>query len=194
MVWKSGVTLSAGLSFTQLGEKFDYFDPNAQQTILNLIPVDTIFGPPPANNITIIWDTLSIEYIGERTVVQHNKYRFLDIPLTVGYEIESEKFILNINAGVMINLLFTQRGKILSPDEDVVYLQDGMENSYDAYRTNAGFSLIGSLGMAYKLEPDIHLLLEPHVRYNIKSLDNGANPVEHRMALTGLRFGIRKIL
>ena len=163
----NGLTGTSGLSFDRFHERFDYFDPNQVRTTITNVIVDTIYNN---GNITYVWDTLSIQTRGERTVKHSNALTFISIPVTVGYTWQMEKFNLGVQGGLAFNLLFTKGGRIVQPDGQVGSLNGDGHKS--VYKTQAGVSLLSSVVLEYKLQNDLSVFVEPRFAYQLSNLTN----------------------
>lgn len=121
----------------------------------------------------------------------YNQYNYLDLPITIGFEKDLKDFILSLNGGIGLNLWSSQSGKIYKEDIKNVYdLKNGEEAGVSFFRKNAGFSLITSVGLNYKYNERILLLLEPSMRYYLHSLSNTENPISQKYVFIGLNIGL----
>ena len=181
-VFASGASLRAGVEYTQINELFSYNNPDATRINVEYI-VDSLGN--------VLWaDTSYVS--GTHIVMTHNRYRILDIPVAIGYELELANFVLSIHGGAHFNLLFRQKGDFLSPDgNEPVDFSSSNANAYDAFRNNIGVSLAGSFGLNYKLNSHTLLLFEPHFRYFLKPFTNDNYVVSQRYFNTGMTLGLR---
>jgi len=121
----------------------------------------------------------------------YNQYNYLDLPITIGFEKDLKDFILSLNGGIGLNLWSSQSGKIYKEDIKNVYdLKNGGEAGVSFFRKNAGLSLITSVGLNYKYNERILLLLEPSMRYYLHSLSNTENPISQKYVFIGLNIGL----
>lgn len=177
VVTNSGLAFRTGLTYAQITERFKYENLLAERII-----IENIYD---SNDNIIGTDTL-IEQ-GKRVIEHSNHYNMFDIPLIVGYELESEKLVFNVNAGAYINLLFTQNGRILSSNFEPIDI-----NNKTMFRKNLGISYFASMGFNYKFTRDLHLIIEPQLRYYPKSFTRDNYEISQKYVnfgvFTGLRF------
>jgi len=179
-----GLALRTGLQYTQFNERFDYSENREEK-----ITITNVYGP---NGDFIRTDT-----IVEKSV-QHlqaaNRYRMLDIPILLGYELRRNKWTIAFNGGALINVLFSGNGQFLAPEDGqpVAFSSGSEDDSYQAMKTNIGLGWYAGIGLHYHLRHDLQLLLEPHLRYNPQSVTRGDFPLQQRYLGSGLSIGLRK--
>ncbi|NNF33557.1 MAG: hypothetical protein HKN68_05590 [Saprospiraceae bacterium] len=185
---RSGLGLKTGFNYSQINEKFEYLDPDAS-LIRTIITIDTlILGGVP----TVVKDTSTIRIPGSLDITSYNRYRFFDIPILATYEAPlNDKFYYSFNGGVLINVAFSQKGRFLDPAEMPVWFTSSDPEGYDAFKNSAGLSFFGSLGLHYKLNDHIDIILEPNFRFYAGSLTSEPYPLEQRWLTLGLSHGIR---
>ncbi|MEZ4983167.1 MAG: hypothetical protein R2769_16585 [Saprospiraceae bacterium] len=131
---------------------------------------------------------------GIRNVVWHNRLRFLDIPVQIGFEKKMDKWTVGIFGGANINLLFKNEGKIpfksLTP---VVFSSDrDVQNSYEYFAPTASVALNASLGLGYELADNVEWRIEPQFRYRLNSVSEV--DLDQKYWSLGLWTGIRYYL
>jgi len=138
---------------------------------------------------------------GTREVNIRNKYKMIDIPLVIGYEVPMKKFDLNVNGGIYMNLMSKQSGAFFSPVEDrVVYFTEGHPDDYDIFKNNVGLSIFMGLGFnfdltkAFNSKNRIQLLVEPHARFYPKSFALDNYILNQKYFSTGVMIGLRRDL
>lgn len=188
MIWQSGFAFRAGVHYAQINERFDYLNPKETQTTTVNVIVDTLINGP---DTTFVWDTLSITQTGTRIKKTYNYYRFVDIPLIVGYEMHFNDWTINLNGGVLINLVASQKGDFLDPIDRPVTFTTGAANGYKAFKGNAGLSVYASVGFLYQLNDRLQLMLEPHFRHYLASLSESSYLLQQRYNSTGILIGLR---
>lgn len=179
MRYESGLVLRAGISYSQINEIFEVTDGDATRTIITEIR--------DANGNVIGTET-TVEN-GELYKKIHNRLRFVDIPVMLGYEWTKKKLTFSANAGASFNLQFKQKGEFLSDQLDPVTFTTGAPNQYDYFKTKIGISYIGSIGMTYQLKNNLDLLVEPQIRYMPTTIGN--NNISQRYTDVGLYTGLR---
>lgn len=187
--FRGGLAVRSGLIYTDIVEKLQYRDENAQVTTVINVTLDTIYQK---GNIVYVWDTLSVTEYGNYNKVGYNRYRFYDIPLMVGYEIDRGNWVIQLNTGILFNVAASQRGDFLDPDHQLVNFDSNNNQSYHAFRSRVGSSLLMSLGFNYALRPKLHLLVEPQLRVWLQPLNIQSYPVDQKYVNLGLAMGIRQ--
>lgn len=187
--FQGGLALRTGVVFTDIVEKLRFKDPNAEVNRIIHLAIDTV---KIGNDIIIKYDTLSIVEYGTHEIVRYNNYRFYDIPLMLGYEFDAGRWIVHINTGLMVNVATARRGNMLDPTSNLVSIDSGDPDSYKAFRSKVGTSLLMSLGANYALTPKFHLLVEPQIRLWTRPVNLRDYPVDQKYRNFGLALGFRQ--
>jgi hypothetical protein len=176
-VFGNGMSIRTGINYSQINEKFTYVQGN-------LVQVTYIID---ANGDT----TGSYITTGTRYKTTHNKFRTIDVPLLIGYELGNGKFHANINAGVIINAYSWQKGEVLDASLKPVSITTGKANSPYQYKTNIGLGFMTGISAYYKLNEKIHILAEPYFRYSLSPMSKENLTFKQKYNTAGLRLGIR---
>jgi len=176
-VFNNSMSIRAGFNYSQINEKFSLVQGNVV-------------------HITYIIDnhgdtTGSFSTTGTRIKTTHNKYRSIDIPLTIGYELGNGRWHANINAGAMINLYSWQKGELLDTAFSPVSITTGKGAAPYQFKTNTGIGFLGGVSVYYRLSDNWHLLAEPWFRYNFSPMNKESSNLKQRYHTLGLRFGVR---
>ena len=187
-VFNNGMSVRSGVNYSQVNEKFIYFNPNEIKYV-TVITTRVVIRSP--GDTLFINDTLQYQQSGARTKTTYNRYRNIDIPLVIGYELGNGKIHANINAGVIINVYSWYKGDILDTTYQPVSITTGKGNKQYQYKNNIGVGFLGSISVYYKLNDQMHLVMEPYFRYNLSPMSNNNSNLQQRFHTTGLRAGIR---
>ena len=176
-VFNNSMSVRGGVNYSQINEKFNFNQGNIVQVtwILN------------ANGDTIGSYTTT----GTRYKTTINRYRSIDIPILIGYELGNGKLHANINAGPVINIYSWQKGDVLDASGNPVSITTGKSSSPYQFKTNAGIGFIGAVSVYYKLNDRLHLMAEPYFRYNLSSMNKESITLKQKYQTAGLRLGIR---
>lgn len=180
IVLSNGLTVRGGVSFSSNTERFDFVKET--QTIKK-----EIFN----NEGHLVRTEYTELVIMDKS---YNKYKYVDVPIMLGYEKDLKDFVLSLNGGIGINVSSSQSGKIYKDNKNKMTfytLEENGEENKPIFRKNAGLSLIGSVGLNYKYNERIMLLLEPSARYYVRSLSDPINPVSQNYLYLGLNIGLR---
>jgi hypothetical protein len=176
-VFNNSMSVRGGINYSQINEKFTYNQGNIVQVtyILN------------ANGDTVGSYTTT----GSRFKTTINRYRSIDIPLVVGYELGNGKLHANINAGAIVNIYSWQKGDVLDASGKPVNITTGKSSSPYQFKTNAGVGFIGAVSVYYKLNDKLHIMAEPYFRYNLSQMNKESITLKQKYQTVGLRLGIR---
>ncbi len=177
VVFGSGLTFRTGIQFSTNKERFDFVKETLKITVER---------KDPNGNVTT--------EIVEKVVMDktYNKYRFVDIPIMLGYEKDLNDFVLSLNTGIGFNISSSQSGKIYQSDLKSFYsLNQADEGNNAIYRNRAGISLLACIGLNYKLNQRTMLMLEPSVRYYLSSISDSNYPLQQKYFFGGVNVGLR---
>jgi hypothetical protein len=176
-VFNNSMSVRGGVNYSQINEKFTYNQGNIVQVtyILN------------ANGDTVGSYTTT----GSRYKTTINRYRSIDIPLVVGYEVGNGKLHANINAGAIVNIYSWQKGDVLDANGKPVSITTGKSSSPYQFKTNAGVGFVGAVSVYYKLNDRLHIMAEPYFRYNLSQMNKESITLKQKYHTAGLRLGIR---
>lgn len=185
VVFPWGGAVRSGLSFTHLNEELVYKNSRVRQTIIT-----EIYGP---NGEVIGTDTTNVT---DTTILKyHNRYRLLDIPLQLGYEVRYNKITVAANLGASLNVAFNQRGNYLGPQDLLPTRFDSDDpDTTPVYKTKVGLGFHASLGLHYQLNDRLDLMAEPYFRYYPKSFTRDDYPLNQKYVVAGVGFGLRVLL
>jgi hypothetical protein len=187
-VFNNGTSIRAGINYTQVNEKFIFFNPN-EIKFITVITTRVVIRAP--GDTIYINDTLQYQQSGTRIKTTINRYRNIDVPLVIGYELGNGKIHANINAGVIINVYSWYKGDVLDSLYQPVSITTGKSNSIYQFKNNIGVGFLGSVSLYYKMTDKIHLVLEPYFRYNLSPMSKQNLNLQQKYNVAGLRAGIR---
>jgi hypothetical protein len=176
-VFNNGVSIRTGINYSQINEKFTYNQGNIVQVVYIINATGDTIG--------------SYTTTGSRYKTTYNKFRTLDIPVVLGYEIGNGNFHTNINAGVIINAYSWQKGEVLDRNLQPVDITTGKSSSPYQFKTNIGVGFIGSVSLYYKMNEKLHLMAEPYFRYNLAPASKEIITFKQKYNTAGLRLGLR---
>jgi hypothetical protein len=176
-VFGNGMSIRTGINYSQINEKFTFVQGNLVQVtyIINAA------GDTTGSYITT----------GTRYKTTHNKFKTIDVPLLIGYEMGNGKFHANINAGIIVNAYSWQKGEVLDMSNNPVSITTGKTTSAYQFKTNIGLGFTAGASMYYKLNEKIHILAEPYFRYNLSPMSKEKLTLTQKYNTAGLRVGLR---
>lgn len=187
-VFSNAMSVRTGLNYSQVNEKFIYFNPN-EIKFVTVITTRVVIRSP--GDTLYISDTLQYQQSGTRTKTTNNRYRSIDVPLVIGYELGNGKVHANINAGLIINVYSWYKGDALDTLYQPVSITTGKGNPQYQFKNNIGIGFLGSASFYYKFTENMHLLIEPYFRYNLSPMSNNNSNLQQKFHTAGIRAGIR---
>ena len=177
-VFNNGMSLRTGVNYSQINEKFELKQGNVVQvTYIINAQGDT---------------TGSYTVTGTRYKTTYNRYRTVDVPLVVGYELGNGKLHANLNAGAIINVYSWQRGDVLDAAGNPVNITTGKNGSSPyGFKTNVGVGFTGAVSVYYKVTEKMHLMAEPYYRHNFSAMNKENLTLKQKYNTAGLRIGVR---
>lgn len=179
-VFNNGSSVRAGVNYSQINETLKVLQGGIIQVVYILNAQGDTIGSYTVN--------------GTRYQKIHNRYKSIDIPVQLGYEINtSEKVSVNISAGPVINVRSWQKGATIDTGGNVVSITTGKAKKGYEFKTNTGVGFIGSATVYYKLnDGKTSLFAEPYFRYNIAAMNDMQNStIKQKYNTAGLRLGLR---
>lgn len=181
--------LHTGFNYSQINEKFQYIDPESNQTRIITIK-DYVYENGKIVDSIVTEETVLVPGTSKMTV--YNKYRTFDIPILARYTIYANKYLsLSGLTGIYINLALKERGMILNPDSKPIDITAADDQDQTIFKTQLGISGYASLSMAYHLTPNIDFLLEPNVRIQTEAMNTNIHPIDQNFTTFGLSTGLR---
>jgi hypothetical protein len=179
------VLLKLGVQYSQINQKYVYRTENEVKTT-TVVTVRTIIRAP--GDTVIVHDTSTVQTIGFKNNTVYNRFRSIDIPVTVGYQFGDDDLKFGINAGVIFNVSSWYQGVILDSSLATVPLN---KTGNGVYKTNLGLGLYAGVSVTKKLGEDLHIFLEPYFRYNLSNMTNTGAAYNQKFSVGGLSVGLR---
>jgi len=176
-VFNNGMSFRTGINYSQINEKFKFAEGNIIQVVYIV----------NSNGDT----TGSFTSSGTRYKTTYNKYKTIDVPLLIGYELGNGRLHANFNAGAMVNVYSWQKGDVLDTSYKPVSITTGKTSSPYQFKTNVGIGFLASVSVYYKLTNRLHLLAEPYFRYNFSPASKADLTIKQKYNTAGIRLGIR---
>lgn len=177
--------LKTGLQYSQINQRFVYRNEN-EIKVTTVITARTIIRSP--GDTVLVSDTSVLQTIGYSVKNVKNRYRSIDIPLTLGYEFGNDDIRIGINAGVIFNVSSWYQGEMLDTAYQPVSISKA---SNSLFKTNIGMGLYSSISIQKRISENTHLFFEPYFRYNLKNMTNDLSPYSQRFQVGGLAIGLR---
>jgi opacity protein-like surface antigen len=176
-VFSNGMSIRTGINYSQINEKFTFVQGNLVQ-ITYIINAN---GDTTGTYITT----------GTRYKTTINKFRTIDVPVLIGYEMGNGKFHANINAGIIVNAYSWQKGDVLDTSFKPISITTGKSSSPYQFKTNIGVGFMAGASFYYKLNEKVHVLAEPYFRYNLSPMSKEKLTLTQKYNSAGIRLGLR---
>jgi hypothetical protein len=178
--------LKAGLQYSQVNEKFSLRSEN-QRVTTTVIISRTVVRP---QGDTTFNDTTTVTQIGYAVRTSKNRYRNVEIPISLGYEFgdEKDKWKIGLNGGVIINIASSYVGETLDTSLNVVSYNS--KSSAGFYNTKVGLSLYGGVSLIRNIHEGLDVFAEPYFRYNLSNVSSSIG-YSQRFSAAGLTLGVR---
>jgi len=173
----SRFNFSAGLNYSQINEQFKFSKGN----IIQIIYVTNASG-----DTVDIYQTESTRY--KKT---YNKYRTIDLPISIGYGWKKNDWDFVANAGVVMNIISFYKGDILNSDLQPITMNASALSKAYQLKTNIGLGFIGSLSIVHPINNKFSVFTEPYFRYNFSLMNKETTHFKQRFTTAGLRLGVR---
>ena len=184
---RNGLFGEAGLEYLRLNERFD-LTSLVTDTIGMVAVIGIIVNAP--GDTTFISDSVAV--LRETRFVKrtYNNYRFIQIPLAVGYEWQAgNNWSIYGKAGVSVNLRFRQKAEMLN--------LNGLPEKYSSekagvgypFRSKIGLSPFVNVGARYRLTPNLSLFAELRYLHQSGDLTAVGYPLRQRYRLPGGNVG-----
>ncbi len=182
---KSGVTLQTGLQIMQLTERFEFSGSRIRRDTIE----DGLFGyliNPNGDTIPVYDQIINTEEASfEKRVF--NRYRFLDIPVSVAYFLGDGDWSVGVQAGVVVNLALRTKGEMLNESEEI---KDLSASDTDFFKSSVGLSYRGALSGRYLINDNLQVEATVHGRYFPNSFTTDIYSLSQKYTVFGVNVGV----
>lgn len=200
---RAGTVKSYGLDFGwQLGKRWvlqsglEYSQQNASSLTNMVLELTTVQESIPvtsqARGLSLYSDAVASEEVIEyeyKDVDMNNQFRFLSVPVSLGYLLVDRRVSLMLSTGIVSNIYLGN--KLTDSDEGVASLTIGSGSS-SPYRT-ASFSGMGGFEIGYRFGDHLDLTMEPYYRRAITTLTKSDADFIVNPSGIGVKTGIRYV-
>lgn len=182
--------LHTGINYSQINEKFEYIDPESNQTRIITIK-DYVYS-----NGKIVDSIITEEQViipGTTKLKVFNKFKSFDIPVISRFTVFANRNLsLSAMAGVYLNISVNEKGMILGADNITpIDISSPPDSESEIFKSEWGISGFGAISMAYHLTSNLDFLLEPNARFQTESMTTETYPLQQRYNTFGLSTGLR---
>jgi hypothetical protein len=176
---KSGFSLKTGVLYQQINEIFEYKIADYELKIYN--PDGTLKGTQ----------------LGERYAKTYNRYRFVSVPLLIGYEFRTprkgQKWSFGAHAGASLNIFTHYKGSIIpSNDFKTLATFTNGKASIEPFKNNIGVMLHADVTVYRKLSDRTKLFIAPKYTKIMKPITVENYPLQQRYDIFGITVGLHQ--
>ena len=148
------------------------------------IPVyDAVFH----SDTTYIWVSRDSLYYEHQNIYAQNRYRYIEIPLMVGYEMRFKNFGLELATGVSVGFRVNSSGLFMDSNHELVDI-----NSSNSPYSNTMMNYMLSVGVKYHIGNRLSVIAQPVYKTNLNSLFTSSNDIRYHSI--GLNLGLNYII
>jgi len=172
--------LKSGIQYSQINEKMMYSDLLTEMVTLD----DQI--------TTVIIDTegLSTNKRGSIEAIQntithytfYNRYRSIDIPLALGYNIVNGKWNLGLETGILWNSYFSFDGALLDSNNTIA-------NTGESFKSRTNIKYTGGMSLSYQFAEKWKWKISPSYVYGPSKINTSDNPIDQSYNLLRIQSG-----
>jgi hypothetical protein len=180
-LFHNGFFVKGGIEYGVAREKFRY---RTETTSVEIVPNQLIGIFIDTNGDTIkTYGNAPVTTIATKNWRIKNAYKSIDIPLSIGYQINRGKFFYSIEAGVINNINFGFKGMLLDTSFTPVQAQD-------YFRNKIGLAYTGGVTAGYALRPELNIFLRASFKKYTKLINSIENPVDQKYTAIGTGIGL----
>ncbi len=194
--WSAGMRISKNISnswliktgfhYSQINEKFLYQNEK-ERRITTIVTIRTIVRAP--GDTLYVADSSQVEVTGVRMKKTYNRYRNLDIPLLLSYEMRHPGLTIAVQGGTIFNMSSRFTGDML--DTTGLPLSQSGKNPASQFKNSLGFGLYAGASVIKSIGEEVDVFAEPYYRRYLNNHASIAAPFEQYLSAWGVQFGIR---
>lgn len=180
---KSGVYLNLGVNYRRSSTRLMFdteekgLDTIATRFIVNQISLDTIF----LNNV------LTQEITSTKSNTIFNELQVVNIPVRLGYRYRINKWLLDIDAGVLFNIYVKRNGHLT--DRTLSFYELDID-SFNWFKEKLNLSFQGAFKLGFKFNDSLEILGGPYITSPV-ILSESINPIRQTQFNIGLQLSTR---
>ncbi len=178
--------IKTGLHYSRINERFDYHNEN-EKRFTTIITIRTIIRGP--GDTLIVTDTSFIQQTGTHIRRTYNKYRNIDIPVILSYEVRNPDFTIGVQGGLLFNLRSWYTGDML--DTSMIPMSQTAKNPKTQFRTRIGVGVYAGVSFVKPVSNTWDLFAEPWYRRYLQNQAVADAPFRQNISSWGLQLGVR---
>jgi hypothetical protein len=152
-------SLSTGIDFDNIRIKFQ----TVKETETTVLDENYLTGfsidPMTGDTIDKVYEAIQRRANKKRSVLHHNTFKLISIPLEIGIQQQKGKFGLGLNLGLSANFFVAQNGKTLNKDREIQTIEEELPFS------KFSFSYHLNPFVDYTISKKVSVRISPVVRY-----------------------------
>lgn len=186
---KTGWMLSVGMEYEQFNYVLQYLE-ETQETITEW-GVTSLVLDAGGQTISEEMGLITYTVIRKKNVNIYNQYRFVNIPLGVGYQRTFKRFNMEYEGGLDINLYHIANGKTFLNQEANSLI--GLETM--SKKVGIRPNIWAKVGMSYPLKERLSLTMSVHAKQRLGSaIQSDVYPLRQTFFSTGVNMGVRVLI
>ncbi len=185
--------IQTGLNYATFSDKRNYnYTFKALDTAQSYFTTDTTWGwvydPPDIGRPIVLSVDTSFVPVYNEINEGINTWKYLEIPLLVGYTFHFNLFSIDVGTGFSYGLLLGANGNVPSLTEENRFTDlSGQKSQMNRHNLN----YILQIGAAYRLSPQWSLIVQPYYKQNLRSVFENNVPVDQRFKAFSIKFGLK---
>ena len=185
--------IQTGLSYSTYSDNRNYnYTFKAIDSLQSYFTNDTTWGwvydPPDIGKPIVLSVDSTFVPVYNEINEGINQWKYLEIPILVGYTFHANRFSIDIGTGFSYGLLLSASGNLPSLTEENLFIDlSGLESQMKRHN----FNYIIQIGAAYHLTPQWSLVFQPYYKQNLRSVFENNYPVDQRFKAFSIKFGLK---
>ena len=185
---RKGLVLKTGLDYRQTNEKFHLAYQTKETEVINGVLTVTVDNA--GNVIGQSMGSKTITTTKEYSNTAYNHYRFVHLPIGIGYRQTTKKSRRELSGGIDFNLLFRAEGTIYNSDLIPTVLTYGATTYSNTFRRNTGMGLWASYACDWRLTDRLRWQLSAHAQIPLRPVSGPDYELVQRYFNVGAQVGL----
>ena len=184
-VSRKGFLVKTGLEYRQINERFHHSYHTKETFQTTGVLTQTVDGSGAVVGQTTGPKTVTTTIDYSNTI--YNQYRFVNLPLGIGYQHTDKKSRWELSGGLNFNLLFRAAGAISNEYDQAIYLNAGDSFYGKIFRQKAGLGLWASYGYSRKITDKLRWQASAQIQAPLSAV----TAPEYDLVQRYLNFGVQ---
>ena len=185
---RKGLVLKTGLEYRQANEKF-YLAYNTTE-IDHVNGILTVTVDDAGNTIGQTTGAKTVTKTTEYSNTAYNHYRFVNLPVGIGYRKSGKKSRWELSGGVDFNLLFRAEGTICNSEIVPTPFEYGTTMYENTFRNTTGMGFWGAYGYDWRLTDQLRWQLSANIQIPFHPVSGPDYELVQRYINIGLQVGV----